>query len=129
MTSLLWVRIDSDLASHDKILNLVHDANPRRWQAAFSYVCAIGWSGGRGTDGKVSAYALPYIHGTSTTARLLVEHGLWEPNGRGSWQIHNFADRQQTTAVTEQRRTEAARAACIRWHGPECWGPKGCSRT
>jgi hypothetical protein len=127
--SLLWVRIDTNLASHDKILALVNDPSPRRWQAAFSYVCAIGWAGDRETDGVVSRHALPYVHGTPTTARLLVDYGLWEPNGSGSWHIHNFAERQQTSVVAAQRRLDAARAACIRWHGPECWGPNGCSRS
>ena len=128
--SLAWVRIDTNIASHDKILDLVNDPSPRRWQAAFSYVCAIGWSGDRETDGAVSRHALPYIHGTGTTARLLVEHGLWEPNGAGGWQIHNFADRQQTRVVADQLRVEGKRGACIRWHGAECWDPDhGCSRS
>jgi len=127
--SLPWVRIDSNIASHDKILALIHDPSPRRWQAAFSYVCSIGWSGDAGTDGRIPTAALPFIHGTPTTARLLVDYGLWERDERRGWEIHNFADRQQTSATAALRRVDAQRAACIRWHGPDCWGPKGCSRA
>jgi hypothetical protein len=76
--SLPWVRIDSNIASHDKILQLLADPSAKRWQAAFSYVCAIGWSGDHGTDGRVPAMALPFVHGTTATARLLVTYRLWE---------------------------------------------------
>jgi hypothetical protein len=128
--TLPWVRIDSNLASHDKILALVHDPSPRRWQAAFSYVCAIGWSADRGTDGEIPPTALPFIHGTRTTSRLLVDHYLWEPNGHGGWVIHNFADRQITKATADKIRGDAQRAACVRWHGPDCWiDGVGCSRA
>jgi hypothetical protein len=125
--TLPWVRIDSNIASHDKILALLHDPNTQRWRAAFSYVCAIGWSGDRGTDGEIPTTALPFVHGTRQTADLLVRHNLWTTTPTG-WEIHNFAERQQTRAVAEIRTREARRAACIRWHGPECWGPKGCTR-
>jgi hypothetical protein len=59
------------------------DPSPKRWQAAFSYVCAIGWSGDHGTDGRVPAMALPFVHGTTATARLLVTYRLWEESADG----------------------------------------------
>lgn len=129
--SLPWVRIDTNLASHDKILSLLDDSSAPlgiRYRAAFSYVCAIGWSADRGTDGDVPSTALPFIHGTKTTGRLLTDHKLWEQHTSGLWVIHNYAERQITTPVVERKRTEGKRAACIRWHGVDCWTSKGCSR-
>lgn len=128
--SLPWVRMDSHIGSHDKILNLLSDPSPKRWQAAFSYVAAIGWAGDQGTDGAIPRVALPFVHGTTTTARLLVIYRLWEESLNG-WQIVNFAERQQTQRVTEAKQEAASRAGqkanCVRWHGPECWGGNGCS--
>jgi hypothetical protein len=129
--ALPWVRLDSHIASHDKILALLSDPSPKRWQAAFSYTCALGWSGDQGTDGAVPQIALPFVHGTTTTARLLVKYRLWE-EGLTGWTIVNFLERQEMAAVTagkrESRRVAAEKANCARWHGPECWGSRGCGR-
>lgn len=121
---LPWVRLDANIAGHDKILALLADPSPRRWQAALSYVFAIGWSGTQGTDGHIPTTALPTIHGTQATARLLVTYHLWD-NGTGDgWTIHNYAERQQLTAVADAtraaQRTGALKANCVRWHGPDC---------
>ena len=131
--SLPWVRLDSHIASHDKILNLLADPSPKRWQAAFSYVCALGWSGDQGTDGRIPVVALPFVHGTTTTARLLVKYRLWE-EGVGCWQIHNYAARQELAVVSagkrEMKRMAAEKGNCSRWHGPNCWQDgRGCSRA
>lgn len=129
--SLPWVRLDSHIASHDKILNLLADTSPKRWQAAFSYVCALGWSGDQGTDGRIPRNALPFIWGTPQTARLLVTYRLWKESTAG-WEIVNYAERQELSVITagkrEARRVAAEKANCSRWHGPDCWtGERGCS--
>lgn len=133
--TLPWFRVDTGLASHDKILALLDDGAPPalRWRAAFSYVCSIGWSVDNGTDGKIPRAALPFVHATSSTARLLVTYDLWDLNGNG-WEIHNYANRQPLAHVVEAdhetRREAGRRAACLRWHGPECWVEgEGCSRA
>lgn len=121
---LPWVRLDSNIASHDKILSLLADPSRARYQAGLSYVFALGWSGGQGTDGRIPATALASIHGTDATAALLIRHALWEPNGAGGWVIHNYAERQQLAATTAAARTAqragALKANCVRWHGPDC---------
>lgn len=120
---LPWVRLDSNVASHDKMLALLSDPSPKRWQAATSYFCALGWSGGQGTDGFIPAAALAFVHGTPATARLLVKHKLWD-EGIAGWQIKNWADRQQTSATTEairEAQSQGARKAnCVRHHGKAC---------
>jgi hypothetical protein len=130
--TLPWIRIDTGLPHHPKILNLLGDPSPQRWRAFSAYVCGIAWSAAGATDGHVPTNALPFVHATTTVADLLVAHRLWEPTLDG-WTIHNYAIRQELSAVAEQRRALAVeagqRAACSRWHGPDCWGPKGCSRA
>ena len=121
--ALPWVRLDSNIATHDKILHLLADASTVKWQAAASYMFAMGWSGGQGTDGFVPRAALPMVHGTPKTARLLEKYHLWEEVTAG-WQIKNFTERQQLEAVTagkrEAQRVGALKANCKRWHGDSC---------
>ena len=133
--SLPWFRVDTNLASHDKILAVIDDRSPAaiRWRALFSYVCAIGWSVDAETDGRIPPAALIYVHGTPTTARLLVKHDLWHEEPP-AYRIHNYAERQPTAssarALRDTRRIAGARAACLRWHGPACWvDGVGCTRA
>lgn len=131
--ALPWVRLDSHIGSHDKILSLVNDPSAKRWQAAFSYVSSLGWSGDQGTDGRIPTVALPFIHGTPATARLLVKHQLWD-EGTACWHIRNYAERQELSVVTagkrEMKRIAAEKGNCSRWHGPKCWKEGvGCGRA
>ena len=131
--ALPWVLLDSHIASHDKILALLADPSSKSWQAAFSYVCALGWSGDQGTDGRIPTVALPFVHGSPTTARLLVKYQLWD-EGVACWQIRNFAERQELAIVTaskrESKRMAAEKGNCSRWHGPNCWKTGvGCGRA
>jgi hypothetical protein len=120
--ALNWVRLDAGIASHDKVLHLLSDPSPKRWQAAASYMFALGWSGSHGTDGHIPTAALPFVHGTSVTARLLEKYGLWVESSNG-WDIRNYAERQQLAVVTEARSKQARKAACTRHHtaGCKCW--------
>lgn len=128
---LPWVRLDSNIATHDKILHLVGDPSSLRWQAAASYMFALGWSGGQGTDGKIPTAALGFVHGNAKTARLLVKYRLWNEVS-GGFQIVNFERRQQTNDLTETIRTSQSeggkRGACKRHHGETCWRAGKCSR-
>lgn len=131
--ALSWVRLDANIGQHDKILALLSDPSAKKWQAYASYTTSIAWSGGQGTDGFIPQYALGVVHGSTTTARLLVKYRLWE-EGLSGWKIRNFEDRQELAIVTEAkqeaRRQSAEKANCNRWHGPDCWKrPRGCSRN
>lgn len=121
--ALPWVRMDTNMPNHDKILALIADPSAKRWQAVASYQFSIMWSGGAGTDGRIPAYALGAVHGTQATAKLLVKYGLWVER-TGAWEIKNYANRQELDVVSEAKRdarTVAGRkAACIRHHGPDC---------
>jgi hypothetical protein len=131
---LPWVRMDVGLPSHPKMLALLSDPSPKRWQAAASVQFAIEWAGGQGTDGLIPTTALPFIHGTKATAELLVKHGFWRVVD-GGWRIHNFEVRQELAVVTaakkEAQRVGALKANCNRWHGPSCtcWQDRAAVRT
>ena len=120
---LPWVRLDANIATHDKVLALLSDPSTKKWQAFSSYVCGLAWSGGQGTDGFVPRTALPMIHGTSATARLLEKYGLWD-EGRVGWNIRNWDKRQASSAVAALARSSKQRAAakgnCVKYHGADC---------
>lgn len=121
--SLPWVRLDTNIGSHDKVLSLLSDPSPKRWQAYASYMTALAWSGGHGTDGRIPASALPFVHGNASTARLLVKYHLWTEQ-TAAWQIVNFEARQETTKITEAKRAAQSaggkKARCVQNHGPDC---------
>ena|SRR5690348_4024007 len=128
---LPWVRVDSNVAHHDKMLALISDPSPKRWQAVASYFFALGWSGGQGTDGVIPNFALASVHGTTATARLLVKYRLWEEATAG-FRIRNFEQRQELEAISaakrEAQRVGAQKGNCRRFHGPDCWQNGRCSR-
>jgi len=121
--ALLWARLDVNIGSHDKVLSLLADPSAKRWQAYASYMTAIGWSAGHGTDGRIPTAALPFVHGNVATARLLVKHGLWLEHP-AAWEIKNYAEYQVLSDVDERtvegKKKGAAKANCRRWHGADC---------
>jgi hypothetical protein len=122
--ALPWVRLDANIASHDKITDLLEERPAAiAWQAAFSYVCSLGHCGSQQTDGLIRFSSLPHVHGTKRTAELLVQHHLWAPDPEG-WRIPNWANRQQSEAVSKAvrnaQRAGALKANCTRWHGKDC---------
>lgn len=124
---LPWARLDANIATHDKILDLVGRRGGR--SAGFCYVCSIGYSAGNGTDGLIPFAALGFIHATKKDAQLLVEVGLWEPDQHG-WRVHNYGERQQLNVVSDAIRAGQRRGAlkgnCTKWHEPgcKCWEAK-----
>jgi hypothetical protein len=128
---LPWVRLDANISTHDKILHLLSDPSALRWQAAASYMFALAWSGGQGTDGRIASVALGFVHGNAKTARLLVKYRLWTEAPAG-YQIVNFGLRQQTSMASDAIRTAQSvggkRGNCHRHHGEGCWSDGKCSR-
>lgn len=128
---LPWVRLDSNIGQNDKILALLDDPSPKKWQAFSSYVCALGWSAQHETDGKVPVRALPFVHGTATTARLLVKYGLWREASVTGYEIHNYDHRQMTVKAAKAKQAMQSagglKGNCKRWHLPgcECWKTGG----
>jgi hypothetical protein len=120
--SLPWVRLDSNIASHDKIVELLSYKDGAK---AFTlYICGLGYAGGHATDGHIPRAALPFIHGTERLAIMLVDGRLWEHEGQSGWRIRNWDQRQELAVVSAMkesgRKKSSAKANCIRWHGPDC---------
>jgi hypothetical protein len=115
MPGLPWVRLDANIASHDKIVALIA-SGPTGYRAVTVYLFALAWSGGQGQDGHVPKAVLPLLHGTGAIADLLVKHELWDVQGTEGWAIRNFAERQELAATTAAKREQARRAAHRRWH-------------
>lgn len=125
---LPWVRLDANIGMHDKMLDLLADPSPKRYQAAASYMFALAWSGGTGSDGRIKHSNLIAVHGNASTARLLMKYGFWD-EAPGGYQIRNWTQRQQSSAVGDQIRSAkqagALKGNCIRHHGKDC----GCWQT
>lgn len=121
--ALPWVRLDANIGSHDKILNLLADPSPKRWQAYASYMTSLAWCGGHGTDGRVPQAALAFVHGNATTARLLVKHRLWSEE-TAAWRIVNYELRQEVNEISDAKRAAQSlggkKARCQSNHGVEC---------
>src|SRR5690625_734173 len=100
--ALSWVRSDTNIASHDNILDLLGYEHGRG--SALSYLCALAYSGFNGTDGHIPFAALPFIHASKKDMQALVEVGLMAPNPKG-WTVRNYTDRQQSSTVTEEIRS------------------------
>lgn len=115
--SLPWVRLDANIASHDKTIRAMGMKGGKG--AMCLYVFALGWAGGQGTDGHIPTAALPMLHGTRAEARILEAVELWDadPDGDGWW-VRNWGQRQESHEVTEAKRERARNAAMSRWHGP-----------
>lgn len=124
--ALPWVRLDANIATHDKILRLLAQKDGAK--AFVLYICGLGYAGGHGTDGEVPKYALHVLHGNERLANLLVDMSLWEYDETGTYRIHNFDMRQELAIITEGKRAAQSmggkKAMCQRWHGPTC----GCWR-
>jgi len=125
--ALPWVRLDSNIASHDKILELLAQRDGAK--AFVLYICALGYAGGHGTDGRIPKYALAVLHGNDRLARMLVDTRLWEYDSNGGgYVIRNWDVRQELAVVTESKRFAQSiggkKAMCQRHHGPKC----GCWR-
>lgn len=120
--SLPWVRLDTALPDHPKILHLVDGYKDGR-ASAFVYVCGLAYCGRHGTDGYIPGPALARIGGRAADAQRLVQVGLWDKNGSG-WTIHGWAEYQQSTGETQERRRNIERNSrkgnCVRWHGEGC---------
>lgn len=119
--SLPWVRLDSNIYSHDKVLWLIQQKDG--WRAYAVYTFSMGYAGGHGTDGYIPRHVLPFIQGTERVAALLVTARLWEYAEDG-WRIRNWDQRQELNVITEAKRQASRlggrKRSCQRYHGPDC---------
>lgn len=134
---LPWVRLDTSMPDHPKILELC-ERGDAGLAAAFVWCCSLAYSGKHGTDGFVPRGILTRLNGKAKHAQLLVAHRLWDELPPKGWMIHgweeyqmavNFDDlfppearsnggRSRMSKLTAEERSELARkAAAARWSG------------
>jgi hypothetical protein len=122
MSGLPWIRFDTTLPDHPKILALLGLRDGHR--SAFVYCCALAYAGRHGTDGYIPDAALTRINGRKADSANLVQVGLFDPDDDGGWHIHDYADYQQTNLITaeitEKRRKASRKGNCVRHHGESC---------
>lgn len=117
---LPWIRLDTSLADHPKVLELVDSG---QYRAAFAGVMAMTYSGKHGTDGFIPKGALPFIHARKADADKLVEVGMWDV-AAGGWEIHGWDEYQLSDEESKARKQRAKKGGCIKNHGIDC----GCWR-
>jgi len=117
----MWVRLDTNINQHDKILTLLAHKDGHR--AAAVYMFGLAWSGQTESDGHIPDVALPMLHGAARHAQMLVDVGLWQRNGNG-YIIPNWADRQEMSEVSSAKHKAAQiagrKGACMKHHKQPC---------
>lgn len=119
--ALPWVRLDSNIFTHDKVLTVLGERDGHR--AMLLYVFALAYSGGHATDGFIPRAAIPVLSGTIKQATALIEARLWE-YAEGGYRIRNWEQRQELTTIADAKRAAqrvgGLKATCKRHHGPDC---------
>ncbi|WP_442575897.1 hypothetical protein ACSBPH_01725 [Microbacterium sp. F51-2R] len=110
MAGLPWIRCDTNVNTHDKILELV-GLGAKGKSAGFVYWMALTYSGAHDTGGLIKKAVLPFVHGTPADARALVDARLWAIV-EGGWQIVNYGTRN-VVGASQQAVADAIRAAQI----------------
>lgn len=116
---LPWARMDTNLPSHDKVLELLETAGAAKGKAAgFVYQNSLLYAAGHGTDGIIKRSVLPFIHATKADANLLVQVGLWECV-EGGYRIKNYGTRNAVgfaqQALSDKRSEAGKKGADARW--------------
>lgn len=111
--ALPWIRLDTSMPDNPKVLRLLAAKEGHR--AAFVWCCSLAYAGKHGTDGLIEEYALGRVNGRPIDAHRLVEVGLWDEVPGVGWQIHGWADMQESTTETQARSERARKAANKRW--------------
>lgn len=119
---LPWIRFDTTLPDHPKMLELLGLRDGHR--SAFVFCCALAYAGRHGTDGYIPTAALPRINGRKLDTTNLVAVGLFDPDENSGWHVHGYAEYQQVSETTdeirEKRRKASKKGNCVRHHGEQC---------
>ena len=95
-----WVRIDEHFADHPKIVQ----AGP---EAMALYVAGLCYCNRFQTDGKIppsKARTLLDLPDVDTTIKRLVTATLWEEQGDGRFQVHDYLEYQPSKEQVEEER-------------------------
>lgn len=112
---LPWIRLDTSMPDHPKVIDLVDHYGEAGMAAAFVWVCSLAYCGKHGLDGFIAKNALGRLNGKAKHAKLLVEVGLWKDAGIG-WAINGWLEYQPSNEESQKRSDRARNAALKRWH-------------
>jgi hypothetical protein len=121
--ALPWVRLDTGLPDHPKVLELIES---KKHRAALAFVFGLAYSGRHETDGFIPKMALPFLHATRADATALVDSRLWHYT-EGGYQINDWEEYQPTSEASKLRlaslRQAARKGGCVKNHPPgcDCW--------
>ena len=113
--ALSWVRLDTGLPDHPKMLSLLAG---KKQKAALVYVYSLAYSGRHELDGFIPHQALPFIHASKNDAMALCEVGLWHAR-QGGYEINSWDEHQPSNEESTRRKERARLAAMKRWHPDE----------
>jgi len=115
---MAWFKVDDGFWAHPKTF-VLSDAAVALWLKAGT------WASQMLTDGKIPANAVSIFRASDEAAQELVASGLWRTTSEG-YAFHDWDEYQPSAEVEKTKRAaraeSARRAACARWHGPECGG-------
>jgi hypothetical protein len=113
---LPWIRLDTSMPDNPKVLELLAERDGRG--VAFVWTCCLTYCGKHGTDGFIPKNAMPFVHGKTSDFARLVAVGLLN-SVPGGWEVHGWAEFQESNEATQARRERAQRAAAVRWSKDE----------
>jgi hypothetical protein len=104
---MVWFRVDDTFYGHPKAAGISNDS-------LATWTRAGNWSGWQLTDGAVPASMIEALAGDAAdplaVVRDLVDRRLWEVDGDGGWQFHDWAEYNPTREqVLARRKKDAAR--------------------
>jgi hypothetical protein len=100
---MTWARLEDTFAEHPKIAGLS--------DSAFRlHVTAICYAARFNTDGELSPSAVRVIRGQARQIGQLVDAGVWDDAGGGTYVIHDFLEYNPSREETEGRRATRAEA-------------------
>lgn len=116
---LPWVRLDTDIFSHPKLLQLQEAGE---YRAIVLHLKAMAYTGKHGLDGFIPDICLRMLGGSSTDAELdaqedaktLLDACLWTAQP-GGYSMHGWEKYQAVSEETAARKKHAQKAAQARW--------------
>lgn len=109
---MTWFKVDDNLALHPKVISAGATQRDRN-EALGLWVRAGSWCAQQLTDGHVPAEMVELLGGKKVADRL-VKAGLWLPQRGGSYQYHEWEERQPTKQQVEAER-RATRERQAQW--------------
>jgi len=111
VANLPWIRLQTTMFEHPKILNLKED---KQWRAIVAHLEAMSYTGRNALAGYVPKTAVRLLHIQPGDVNRLVSEGLWAP-APGGWQINGWNEYQLADEEALARSDKAKKAAAARW--------------